>query len=79
MFRTIAGVLVASMLAGCSLLRNDHPQVVNPAPPGIAYRVHSVGEARSEAERYCGEWHKQAKLSKISPSGTEKIASFDCV
>ena len=79
MHRSIASIFVALALAGCSLLRNESPKVINPAPPGIAYRVHSTDKARSEAERYCGKWHKKAKLSKISPSGTEKIASFDCV
>ncbi len=79
MNRSIASIFIALALAGCSLLRNEHPTVVNPAPPGIAYRVHSTDKALSEAERYCGKWHKKAKFSRISPSGSEKIASFDCV
>ncbi len=79
MNRAIASIFLASAVAGCSLLGSEKPQVTNPPPPGIAYRVHSVDEARSEAERYCGRWQKKAKLSKVSPSGTEKIASFDCV
>jgi len=69
----LAGV---AALAGCS----HEPQLVNPAPPGISYRVNGsdLADTNERAAQYCGQYGKHAELKSIDQSGGAKIAVYDC-
>jgi hypothetical protein len=74
-----ASVITMLALAGCSF-GEPKVKIVNPPAPGIAYRFgNSIAEVKGKAQRYCGQWHKEARLDTVKPAGTERIARFDCV
>lgn len=53
--------------------------MVNPAPPGISYRLDgdSMDRLNQRAQDYCGQWGKRASLEGVS-GDADKIAKFDC-
>jgi hypothetical protein len=72
----ILPILVAALaLGGCA----PSVSAVNPAPPGISYRLDgdSMDRLKQRARDYCGQWGKQASLDGVSGDG-DKIAKFDC-
>jgi outer membrane biogenesis lipoprotein LolB len=73
----LASALAA--LAGCSLFASRQPPVANAPPPGISFRFTSeVSEVEAKAVEYCNKYGRVAKLAKVEPAGSEKIAHFSC-
>jgi hypothetical protein len=70
------------LLAGVGLLAGCGPEaeVVNPAPPGISYRVDGpdIADVNERAARYCGQYGKRAQLKNIDHSSGAAIAVYDC-
>jgi hypothetical protein len=69
-------LLLAAIVAACS----QSPHVINPAPPGISYRFQGddVANADQRAEQYCQQYGKQARRQAVKPSGSDRIAVYDC-
>jgi hypothetical protein len=76
MGRALSLLLIASSLAAC----NSSPSVVNSAPPGVSYRFQgdNIASANQRAAAYCRQYGKQARLQTVNPSGSDKIAVYDC-
>ena len=71
----MSSVVALLALGGCT----PSIRVVNPAPPGISYRLddESIDQLKQRAQHYCGQWGKQASLGGVS-GDPDKIANFAC-
>lgn len=67
---------LAASVAACT----PRPPVVGAAPPGISYRFHGNDSADSDrrADRYCGQYGKQAHLTRVDHDGADNIAVYAC-
>ena len=72
--------LILLPLAACSGLFGGEPQVANPAPPGVSYRVinEDVAAADRRAQDYCGRYGKAAKAQKTNEASDSKIVEYSC-
>jgi len=70
----VLGAIV--VLAGCK----NEPRIVNPAPPGVSYRVdgNDIADPNQRAAQYCGQYGKRAELKNIDHSSGDAIAVYDC-
>jgi|SwirhisoilCB3_FD_contig_61_2623507_length_571_multi_3_in_0_out_0_1 hypothetical protein len=72
--------LILLPLAACSSLFGGEPQVVNPAPPGVSYRVINQDAAAADrrAQDYCGRYGKTAKTQKTDAASDGTIVEYSC-
>jgi hypothetical protein len=63
-------------LAGCE----SRPEPSNAPPPGISYRLSGtdLDATTRRADEYCQGFGKRATLDKVSPTGNDKVATYDC-
>lgn len=72
-----AAVLLAIVaLAGCQSA--SAPAVVT--PPGISYRLNGsdMSATNRQADAYCQQYGRRAVLDKVSPTGNDNVASYEC-
>jgi hypothetical protein len=76
MGRVLLLLLAAGSLVACS----STPRVVDSTPPGISYRFEgdNIADANQRADSYCQQYGKRARLQAVNPSGSDKIAVYDC-
>lgn len=78
--RSVMLVMSVALLSACSLFGPRPDLAANQPPPGILLRFRNdIKEVQSTAEDYCRRHGKSAKLDKVTPSGDDKIAYYDCV
>lgn len=72
--------LILLPLAGCTGLFGGEPEVANPAPPGVSYRVlnEDVAATDRRAQDYCGRYGKTAKAQKTNAASDGKIVEYSC-
>ena len=70
--------VLAGVVAVCGC--DSEPRIVNPAPPGISYRIdgNDIADANQRAAQYCGQYGKRAELKNIDRSSGDAIAVYDC-
>ncbi|MDB5408049.1 MAG: hypothetical protein JWL84_2961 [Rhodospirillales bacterium] len=49
-------------------------------PPGISYRLSGsdMSTTNRQADGYCQQYGKRAVLDKVSPTGNDNVASYEC-
>lgn len=75
--RTLAAVFLGILtLAACE----SQPKPSNAPPPGISFRLNGtdIEATNRQAESYCQGYGKRAALDKVSPTGNDKVASYEC-
>lgn len=74
--RVLLPIVLASLLAACE----TGPRVVEQSNPSITYRYdgNDVTQARQQADRYCGDFGRQAQLVDTSRRGGANLATFEC-
>jgi hypothetical protein len=75
----IAASLTLPLLAGCM---TASPRVLSADDYSIALRVDSNNQraARSEANDYCSDRNRDARLRSVTPTGDDKsVLTFGCV
>jgi hypothetical protein len=79
MRKTVLPLLLLPPLTACGLFGSE-PRVVNPAPPGVSYRVMNGNVAATDqrAQDYCGRYGKQAKHAKASNASDSEIVEYSC-
>jgi hypothetical protein len=71
-----AGFLAIVVLAGCE----SRSAPADVTPPGISYRLSGsdMSAANRQADAYCQQYGKRATLDKVSPTGNDNVASYEC-
>jgi hypothetical protein len=74
---SLLAILLPSLLAACTA---GQPQIVEPPPPGISYRIENgdVSATNRQADRYCQEHGKRAHLESIDRSNADPLAVYRC-
>jgi hypothetical protein len=75
--------LAATQLAtaGCASFGRQDASVVSASPTSVTMRFAEgqLADATGRAEALCGQHGRAAKMQRVSPTGDDRIANFDCV
>ena len=72
--------VAVALVAGCAT-NSFTPTVISAGERSVTYRipVERLEEARKEAEKYCRERGRTARLESVSPAGGERsVVTFAC-
>jgi hypothetical protein len=71
-----AVLLALVALAACQ----SAPAPGDATPPGISYRLSGsdLSATNRQADAYCQQYGKRAALDKVSPTGNDNVASYEC-
>lgn len=68
--------LMIVALAGCQ----SRAAPADATPPGISYRLSGsdMSATNRQADAYCRQYGRRAALDKVSPTGNDNVASYEC-
>jgi hypothetical protein len=69
-------IITICAIAGCQ----DRSAPPDTSPPGISYRLSGsdMSTTNRQADAYCRQYGKRAVLDKVSPTGNDSVASYEC-